>query len=119
MREFHELPVDETYLTNLIFEMEVCHAGKADTYTKLIATGKNTDTKRDEMSNLSDGLFYLYYFRLGVDDNKYLHLIKENAMCSCDFSEEDLNNPAIEDPILFENGDLILLENTTQYLKQE
>lgn len=117
--EFYEIPVDEIYLLNLIFNMEVCHAGKANTYIQLIARGRDVDLKRDELSKLSDGIFYLNMFRVGVDDNEYVHRIKEMAMCSCDFSEDDLNVPAVEDPILLENGDLILTETGIRYLKKE
>jgi hypothetical protein len=114
------LPVNSTYLANLILELKECHSNKTYSFIRKIAKGENNDALRNDITFLSDAIFYLSMFTIDEHDNKYLHYLKEQAMiCDCIFVEEDLTASDIDSPILLENGSLILTENGLHYLQQE
>lgn len=113
------LPVNQAYLDNLIFELKECHSSLSLSYIELISEGGNHTECLENMELLSDFIFYLEMFTLGVHDNEYLHWMKEKAMHLCSFLEQDLSADPIESPILLENGGLILTENGLFYLQQE
>lgn len=113
------LPVDETYLANLISQLELCHAEKSLDYLKRLARDENTEDKLDNLRFLSDAIFYLGMFTVGTHENQYLHWMKEKAMRICDFTEESLTASPIDMPILLEDGGLILTEDGLFYLQQE
>ena len=113
------LPVDNTYLTNLLFQIKACHASKGVEYLEKLARDENYEDCLDDLEFLSDAIFYLEMFTIGTHDNKYLHWMKEKAMHLCTFSEEDLTASLIDMPILLEDGGLILTEDGLYYLQRE
>jgi len=113
------IPVDNTRYINLIDILMECHSEKANAYIEKVARGLNTEDARGDLLFLSDALFYLDNFRVGIDEDEFFQWIKEKAMFLCDFSEEDLGSLIIVNPILLEDGNIILTEPTTEYIQQE
>ena len=113
------LPVTETYLNNLVSELKSCHGKKGVEYLEKLARDENYEDCLDDLEFLSDALFYLDMFTVDVNENKYLHWLKEKAMHICSFTEENLSAPAINIPILLESGGLIITEDGLYYLQQE
>ena len=112
-------PVTSTYLANLIFEIKECHSSKGVEYLEKLARGKNYEKCLDDLEFLSDAIFYLEMFELGTHDTKYVHWIKEKAMHICAITEEQLTASSVDNPILLENGGLLLTEDGLYYLQLE
>jgi len=109
----------QSYLDNLISLLKDCHAEKADEYLEKIARDINVDKCREELTFLSDAIFYLEMFTIGTHEDKYAYLLKDKAMFICDFSEQDLLAIVIENPILAEDGTVMVTETGLEYIQQE
>lgn len=113
------IPITESYKINLIFQMQSCYAEKSTEYLEKIGRGENIDDCLEQLEYLSDGIYYLNSFDINTHEAKYLHEIKERAMKYCSFKESDLTQSQIENPILLENGGIMLTEGGLLFIQQE
>lgn len=117
------IEVTQEYLTSVEGVIEFCHQRVANDYRKKMITGYSCcDTCETSLENLlclSDLLFYLKYFNINEDDCKFVHLVKEQAMTVCKFTESDITDNLFLNSILLEDGSPIIGESNLIYLQLE
>lgn len=113
------ITITQTYVDNLKAQVEDCHAEKSYCYYKDLIYGIKDDSQFRLLTRLSDIIFYLDYINVLLDDTTYIPYVKDEAFDNCDIKQELLNSEPLISPILYENGDVILLEQTSTFLELE